>query len=545
MRTSLTGKIWFRLPVIFGLSIIYAGLFFLTYPRIHNTIVIATFSLIFIIIIAWNWGKFAGIFMVLTDTFWTGFVLRSTHSTHDTPAIETFLGILIHFSIAFLTGTVGTLTRKLRHEISIRAEAENKLKEYQNHLEEMVQKRTQELNTVNEQLRHAEKMEAIGQLAGGIAHDFNNQLMIVMGYCELLMNSLDENSPQRNFVKPIQVSGKRASDLTRQLLAFARKGVYKSQIVNINDIAGEIVSLLARSVKNIQIVHNLCAEDPYVWGGSTQLQNALLNLALNARDAMENGGILTIETETVEMNKECDTINNHSLPPGTYVSVSVKDTGTGIDSTTLEHIFEPFFTTKEEGKGTGMGLAAVYGIVSSHKGGIQIETSLEKGTKFTLLFPVSKNEIQDSINDNFPAEKVDGKSHILVIDDEEDVAEIIEKMVVTIGYKVSKVFNGKEAVEFYEKKWKEIGVVIIDMVMPGMGGEEIYGMLKKINPNIKVIISSGYSMNHAINNVIKDGAKVFLQKPFNLDEIAKQIQVVLSEPHNVGSEDYLSFQNTV
>ena len=286
--------------------------------------------------------------------------------------------------------------------------------------------------------------------------------------------------------------------------------------------------LLLRSVKNIQIVHNLRAQNPYTWGGSTQIQNALLNLALNARDAMEFGGTLTIETETIELDKEFETINNNSLPRGTYVSVSVKDTGTGIDANTLEHIFEPFYTTKAEGKGTGMGLAAVYGIVSSHKGGIKVETSLGMGTKFTLLFPVTKYEHPDLIKVNSPIEKAGFNTRILVIDDEQDVAKMMRKMLETIGYKVSIALNGKDAVDFYENKWTEIGLVIIDMVMPGMSGQEVYRSLKKINPEIKAIIASGYSLNNDINEIIKDGAKAFLQKPFDMNEIANQIRVILN-----------------
>lgn len=536
MRTPLTEKSWFRLLVIAGLSIIYAGLFYFTYNHIHYTVIIPTLSLIFIIIIAWHWGKIAGVLMVATNTFWTGFIFRSMHLSDHSEPIESVLGILIHLSIAFLTGTAGSLTRKLRHEIAVRTEVENKLKEYQNNLEEKVQKRTMELKTANENLHQAEKMEAVGQLAGGIAHDFNNQLMIVMGYCELLLNKLNANSPERDYAKQIHVSGKRAAELTKQLLAFARKGVYKSQVVNINELVSEIVLLLLRSVKNIHIVHNLRAQNPYTWGGSTQIQNALLNLALNARDSMEYGGTLTIETETVEMDKESETINNSSLPSGTYVSVSVKDTGTGINADTLEHIFEPFFTTKEEGKGTGMGLAAVYGIVSSHKGGIKVETSLGKGTKFTLLFPVTKYEVPDLIKVDPPIEKAGYNTRILVIDDEQDVANMMRKMFETIGYKVSIALNGKDAIEFYKKKWTEIGLVVIDMVMPGISGQEVYRALKKVNPEIKAIIASGYSLNNDINEIIKDGAKVFLQKPFDMNEIANQIRVILSESHDFSTE---------
>ncbi len=340
----------------------------------------------------------------MCNVYWTSIILRSTNSSDYSP-IEPILGAIIQFSIAILTGAVGSLTRKLRHEITVRIESENMLKKYQNQLEEMVQQRTQELQTANEHLRQAEKMEAIGQLAGGIAHDFNNQLMIIMGYCELLSKALDSHSAEWDYVKQIQTSGKRASDLTKQLLAFARKSVYKQQVVSINELASEVISLFSRSVDKIQIISKLNAVNPYIIGGPTQLQNVLLNLALNARDAMENGGTLTFETENIRFERESDTVNNHKLPPGDYVSVSVKDTGIGIDPTTMAHIFEPFFTTKEEGKGTGMGLATVYGMVSSHKGGIKVNSIIGEGTTFALFFPAA-NENSFSIADNSSVENM-------------------------------------------------------------------------------------------------------------------------------------------
>lgn len=528
MKKKLAEQFWFRLLVISGLSVIFAGLFYVAYNLVHHTLVV-TFSFIFIIIVAWNWGKLAGVLMVTFDTFWTLFIIHTMPPPLPPKPAEAIFGTLIHLSIALLAAVVGSLTRKLRSEIAVRTATENTLKEYQNRLEEMVQKRTQELKAANERLHHAEKMEAIGHLAGGIAHDFNNQLTIVLGYCELLLKSLDENSPQSTFAKKIQISGKRASDLTKQLLAFARKGVYKSQVVDINALSGEIVSLLSRSLKNIEIIQNLHACNPYVWGGASQLQNALLNLALNARDAMEHGGKLTIETETIVADKEIEIINNRSLPPGSYVSVSVKDTGTGIDQNTLKHIFEPFFTTKDEGKGTGMGLAAVYGIVGSHNGGIKVETSLGKGSSFTLLFPSVKSTGPDLTKDTSMIKKTECKAHVLVIDDEQDVTDMIREMLETIGCNVSVAYGGKEAVELYTTDWKKINLVVLDMVMPGMNGMEAYKALKKINPEIKVIISSGYSLNENVDEIIKDGASIFLQKPFKINELALNIQNILSE----------------
>jgi signal transduction histidine kinase/ActR/RegA family two-component response regulator len=519
-----------RLFVIVAASFLYAGLFKITYGLIHNTVAVTVLNLVFIIIIAWYWGKTSGILMAAANTFWTATVLRFASPEDFKDPIDALFGIFIQVAIAVVTGMAGSLTRTLRSEIETRTAAENKLKEYQNRLEEMVQQRTAELKTANERLRQAEKMEAIGQLAGGVAHDFNNQLTIIMGYCELLFSTLDKSSAQFDFVKQIDKSGKHAADLTRQLLSFARKDVYKSKVVDINECAREIVTLISRSLKNIKIVLNLHAQNPHVWGGPTQLQNALLNLALNARDAMEQkGGELIITTENVVLDTTTDIINDHNLPLGTYVAVSVKDSGTGIDPEHLKHIFEPFFTTKEEGKGTGMGLAAVYGIVSRHKGGIKVESWLGIGSMFTLLFPVTKYVVQDAMDERLPIKKPDGNAHILIIDDEQDVATLMSDMLEAIGYTVSVVLSGKEAVEMYATTGKETSLVIIDLVMPGMNGNETYHALKKINPEIKAIISSGYAFQRDIDDLIKDGAKVFLQKPFSMNELADLIQIALSE----------------
>ena len=519
-----------RFLVIVAASFLYAGLFKVIFGLIHNTVAVTVLNLVFIIIIAWPWGKCAGIFMAAANTFWTATVLRFASPVDFKDPVDALFGIFIQLAIAIFTGMAGSLTRSLRSEIATRTAAENKLKEYQNRLEEMVQQRTAELKTANERLRQAEKMEAIGQLAGGVAHDFNNQLTIIMGYCELLFTTLDKNSPQREYVEQINCSGKHAADLTRQLLAFARKDVYKSKIVDINECAREIVTLISRSLKNIDVVLDLHAQNAYVWGGPTQLQNALLNLALNARDAMEQrGGKMTVTTENVELKEASDIINDRTLPSGTYVAVSVQDTGTGIDPDHLKHIFEPFFTTKEEGKGTGMGLAAVYGIVSRHKGGIKVESWKEKGSTFTLLFPVTKYAVPDSTDVHSPIKKADNNTHILVIDDERDVAALIKDMLDAIGYTVSVALSGKEAVELYAKTGSPINLAIIDMLMPGMNGRETFNALKKINPEIKAIMCSGYGVQNDINEITKDGAKAFLQKPFSMNEIAEIIEDVLSE----------------
>jgi signal transduction histidine kinase len=273
----------------------------------------------------------------------------------------------------------------------VRIQAETLLKKYQNELEERVASRTRELEKANEMLRQAEKMEAIGQLAGGIAHDFSNYLNIILGYSSLLVETLDKKAKENDYAQKIETAAERASELTSQLMTFARKKKFESQIVNINDVVKELLPLFSTSVKNT-IAINIVADPklPMIRGGATQIQNALLNLAVNARDAMGQGGTITFATQAVQVTSDYCRENGISCPPGRYVAVSVSDTGTGIPPEVLSRMFEPFFTTKEEGKGTGMGLAAVYGIAQSHQGAVFAKTKLGKGTTFTMLFPEAK-----------------------------------------------------------------------------------------------------------------------------------------------------------
>lgn len=519
-----------RAVVILLQSVIYAVIFFFIYRVFPNTM-LTSLELIPVGIISWYWGNLAGMLVILLDMTATTLIISYCSPTVPEPffSFQPIMGILIHVCFGLVIGTFSSLTSKLKIENANRKEAQEQLKEYQNRLEDIVHKRTQELQSANDRLRQAEKMEAIGQLAGGIAHDFNNQLTIVLGYCELLSNILSNNARLLEYVQKIACSGKRAADLTKQLLAFARKGVYKQKVVDIHGIILEVTSLLFRSIhKNITIETHLDASKPYVWGGATQLQNAVLNLSLNARDAMEHGGRLLFETADVIVNEEFCRGKNVRLTPGTYVSISVKDTGCGMNGEMLKHIFEPFFTTKEDGKGTGMGLAAVYGIVKSHQGNIIVESSPGVGSSFTLFLPQSnKPEVRET---KVLKSIKNYRGHsVLIIDDERDVAKTIGEMLGDCGFDTTLCYSGNEAIELYLNKWKEYSVAIIDMVMPDMDGRETYLKLKEINPSIKTIISSGFALNGDIETTLKAGSNAFLQKPYSQQELILQIDRILQK----------------
>lgn len=527
-----------KVIVVVNIFILFSIYFSLVMPVAKNDI-IASAIMIPIIVCSWIWGGMFGVMIA----FLTPFVVTLNLFITDPSSVDPFrigpiVGTILNTFIAIVVGSFSSLNKKLRHEIIERKRIEGELKNYQNHLEEMVQKRTQELNTINERLRQVEKLEAIGQLAGGVAHDFNNQLTIVLGYCELLTGKLKSSPQLVEYIQHIYNSGKRASELTKQLLAFARKGTYKSQAVNMNDLVKEIVTLLSRSMnKNIAINHFLGAIQPFVWGGAAQLQNALLNLAINAGDAMEKGGTLTIETKNLEIDESYCKNNGVNLPSGKYITISVSDTGIGMDNETMKRIFEPFFTTKEEGKGTGMGLAAVYGIVNSHKGAVIVRSVPGQGSIFTLHFPVtSKIPTSATIISNNFQKKYQNGLHILVIDDEAGVAKMIKDMLESFGYLVTIALSGREGLEIYKEMWKEIDAVIIDMVMPEMNGRETFLALKKINPQINALISSGHALTSDVNYALKEGVRAFLQKPYNKNELAMNIQYLIESQKSVSSE---------
>lgn len=376
-----------------------------------------------------------------------------------------------------------------------------------------------ERKSMEERLRQAEKMDAIGQLAGGVAHDFNNQLSAITGFAEMLLESLQGD--ERRLANNILNAAMRAAELTKNLLAFSRKGRFLSARVDVHAVIAEVIALLQCSIdRRIRILQILEARPSLTIGDPTQIQNALLNLAINARDAMPEGGDLTFATDNLELT---DNANEFELPPGRYLQVRVEDTGSGIPREVQKRMFEPFFTTKPSGKGTGLGLAAVYGMVKGHKGGMQVVSEVGRGTTFRICFPILERPEDVATPAQAATVSEGGHHHVLVVDDDESVRSMLGEMLTKHGHRVTLCADGVEAVASYGASWKEIDIVILDMIMPRMGGRDTYLALRQINPEVKVILVSGYSINGQAQAILDAGVLDFLQKPFQAAELVRKI----------------------
>ncbi len=381
-----------------------------------------------------------------------------------------------------------------------------------------------ERKQMENQLRQSEKMQAIGQLAGGIAHDFNNQLGSILGYADMVREEVGDNPTLARYVDNILISVRRSADLTAQLLAFSRQGKYQDIIVDIHNVIHEVVSMLQHSIdKRIVIKQHLNANPPATTGDPTQLQNAILNLALNARDAMPRGGDLIFSTDVVQVDKSYKKNSAFKVTEGSYIQICVTDTGTGMDKKTQKHAFEPFYTTKEQGKGTGMGLAAVYGTVKNHNGFVNIYSEPGKGSTFKVYLPLAESETSHSEVKGISAPAKTGAGHILLVEDDEMLRDAATAMIEALGYEVTVCADGKDAVTFYKKSWEKVDLVLLDMVMPVMDGRDTFIAMRKINPEIVALLSSGYSLNGEAKSILEEGVKGFIQKPYRKSELAEKI----------------------
>jgi PAS domain S-box-containing protein len=388
-----------------------------------------------------------------------------------------------------------------------------------------------ERKQMEEQIHQSEKMRAIGQLAAGIAHDLNNQLTPILGYADLLGNKVIHDPGLTRYVNKIQIGVKRASEFTSQLLSFSRKGKYILTEVNIHSVISEVVSLLKHSIeKKIKIRQQLNANSSITPGDPDQLQSMFLNISLNARDAMPDGGKLIFKTSVVELDIESCKKSTFDITAGKYIKICITDTGMGMDTETQRHIFEPFFTTKALGKGTGMGLAAVYGIVINHKGFLHVRSEIGHGTTFEIYLPISVEEILKCKEDLSIEQLIKGSGFILFVDDEEDIRHMMVDILECLGYKIMVYENGMEALKFYKKSWMAIDLVILDMRMPIMNGMEIFDAMKKINPDVVAFIASGFCLDDKAQSIIGKGIKGLIQKPFQIVEISKKIKHILN--HN-------------
>ncbi len=380
-----------------------------------------------------------------------------------------------------------------------------------------------ETKRLQEDLLHSQKMEAIGQLAGGIAHDFNNLLTGILG-CTGLLKMRSERDPEvHQSAEMIENAASRAGQLTQKLLGFARKGKHQNVPVDIHATIEETVALLRRTIeKNVAIMQVLKAPQAYILGDPTQIQQIILNLAINARDAMcietggSNGGELTITTRILPASA---VQGPAEVEVEDYLELSVTDTGCGIPEPIREKVFEPFFTTKAPGRGTGMGLAMVYGIIQNHDGFIRVESEVGKGTTFRVYLPSLDAQTVTSVSLP-PQPAIQGRGQILVVDDHNVVRAVTAKMLQSLGYGVITARDGLEAVEYYREHWSDIDLAIIDMIMPRMGARECLRNLKIINPEVRAILSTGYVNNNAVQEIMNEGMVGFIQKPYQLQQLS-------------------------
>jgi PAS domain S-box-containing protein len=380
------------------------------------------------------------------------------------------------------------------------------------------------LRASEENLQHSQKMEAIGQLAGGVAHDFNNLLTGILGNAELLRRTLPGDSRQARRASEIERAAEKAATLTRQLLTFSRKGNLKTEVVNLTDVVNNVVILLSRSIdRRIEIDREFSADNPKVVGDAAQLENAVLNLAVNARDAMPDGGRLRFAVRNLSLADDAAEIRAMGIEPGPFVELEVSDTGIGIPERLQDKIFEPFFTTKGLGEGTGLGLAMVYGCVRNHRGAISVTSEIGGGTSFGLLLPAAEIETRSGEEHAQLANMTAGEGHILIVDDEVVVRDLFRETLEDLGYEVSTCHDGREAVEFYRREGTTVDLVLLDMIMPRLNGADTFRELKEMNPEVRVLLSSGYSESADTALLIEQGALGFLVKPFTMAELADEI----------------------
>jgi two-component system, cell cycle sensor histidine kinase and response regulator CckA len=375
------------------------------------------------------------------------------------------------------------------------------------------------------QLRQAQKMEAIGTLAGGVAHDFNNLLMGIQGRTSLMMMDTQPSNPYFEHLLGIEEYVKSATGLTKQLLGFARGGKYEVKPRDLNEIIGKSSEMFGRTRKEV-VIHTHYHEDLWtVEVDEGQIEQVLLNLFLNASQAMPGGGDLFIRTENVILDEEY--VMPYGVKAGRYVKSSVTDTGTGMDKGTMDRIFDPFFTTKGLGRGTGLGLPSTYGIIKNHDGIINVYSEIGQGTTFNIYLPASSKAVS---KDMVPKEKLTrGSERVLLVDDEEMILDIGKKMIEALGYSVMTAHNGRQALALYKEKPDAFNMLILDMIMPEMSGNETFLAIKEVNPAVKVLLSSGYSLEGQAEELLRLGCKSFIQKPFNMKELSEKIRCVLDD----------------
>lgn len=386
-----------------------------------------------------------------------------------------------------------------------------------------------ELNESKEKLLQAQKLESIGRLTGGIAHDFNNMLTVINGYSEMTLRRLPFDDSARGYVEQIKQAAERSTALTNQLLAFSRRQVLNVEIVDINKVISDMNLLIERLIgEDIDLISNLSSDPGRIKADPNQISQVILNLVINSRDAMPEGGTITIETTKVKSDEIKQKLSDETLTKD-YVKLVVKDTGIGIDEENRERIFEPFFTTKEIGKGTGLGLAMVYGTIKQSNGHIWVESELGKGTGIEIYLPVFNEEHRISEKKKFDKNLLHGTETILIVEDQHLVRELSQNILESYGYTVFQATDGEDALEKFNNYPKKIDLLLTDVVMPKMGGYELAKVLSQIYPRLKILFMSGYTEDSRIKDNLFDSSDNFIKKPFEPEILAVKVREVLEK----------------
>lgn len=383
-----------------------------------------------------------------------------------------------------------------------------------------------EQHEIRRELAHSRKLDAVGQLAGGVAHDFNNMLAGILGAAELLYVQLDDNEKAKNYLNLIIQSGKRAGDLTGKLLTFARKGKVESTPVSVEDALNGAVSILEHSIdKKVAISATSNVENSFVVGDLSQIQNALINLGVNSGLAMPDGGKLTFTIDQIQLDDAYCEASPFDIEPGLYVQVAVHDTGIGIPADNLHYIFEPFFTTRPQGSGSGLGLSAVYGTVQQHSGAITVSSEEGRGTTFHLFLPLAENQclLENAPKDGVEKSTFKGSGIVLVVEDEAVIRTTAGSILESLGYRVLMAEDGQQGLELFQSEHEFVDLVLMDMIMPKMNGQECFFEMKKIDPDVRVILASGFSRDADLDELKKAGLKGFLKKPYTTSQLSRII----------------------
>ena len=426
---------------------------------------------------------------------------------------EVLARVTTHMTVQNLQRDLGEQNRKLQEEYTARIEEE---------------KMRRELVT---KIRQAQKLESLCTLAGGLAHDFNNLLQGIVGYAGLALGVIPGDSPAYRSLEQIEKTALRATELTNQMLAFSGKGAFLLKPLNLSKLVRDMSRIIKASIsKKANIQLDLQNKLPRIEGDDSQIRQVIMNMVINASEALEGkSGTITVSTGLMECDSRFfyDSCLPEEMPAGEYVFLEVKDTGCGMDSETVGKVFDPFFSTKFTGR--GLGLAALSGIVRGHKGAVKIESSPGEGTAFRIFFPVCRTEPTEVHEARKPVKPWKGSGTVLLVDDEEIIRDVASEMLELLGLTVLTAKDGREAVEIYRKRGKEIRLVILDLKMPRMGGEEAFEEIRRLNPEAVVVLSSGYNEKEFDGNVVFKGLAGFIQKPYRLDTLSEKLWEVLGE----------------